>query len=546
MKKMSRRLLAALMMVTMLVALVPATGVAAEGVFGTVSLETKLDNDIVVYKNTFDSDTAFNALYNKDVEGGIHFVGAKGAVKHTYKSDYKPSGNGTATSTDNSKYLSPQIRVYSESKTKSRGFYVDLDHILEQYGSGAYTFSFSTTLQTHAGLIEASLNTLEDQTKLGNILWGTTTDGNHSEYVNFGGHVLVNHPTNSNSSQVYNKVFTSTTYIPEDAEHLRFFFGGSILDGGSVNVGGSADYKVAYFDDLVITKKANSYKDAALANGNIKLKSTVTPLNGIASATGRLLTAMYDADEKVLLGFDLSDEMTITAATVVDSTLAYPEDETKDYIIKTFFVDGFDNLAPYTLSYNPHESLMPNVSFEAPFTNDYRWMEGGNNIDTKPTYVYTGNRGIGRSISSGGTWIKIGEGKTATADGTVASPTAWANMIHNNGMGQYKVSFMARTRDNNANVKLQVRRHVQGSTKMDETIGKTQVDEQTSTANATVTTQWQKIEFVIDMYPHTYYKNNTATLSYRQNNYPFYLIATSVNGSDALYIDDFVVTKIAD
>lgn len=540
MKKMSKKLVAVLMLVSLMVSMVPTMGIAAGSTFGAVSLETKLDNDIVVYENGFADATAFNAIYNKDVEGGLHFIGNSGAVKHTYKADYKPSGTA-----NDSNYKTPQIRIYSEKKTHARGFYIDLDHVLEQYGPGAYTFSFSTSLQTHAGLIEASLNTLEDQKQLGSILWGKTTNGNHSKYVNFGGHILVNHPTNSNTSQVYNKTFTSTTYIPEDAEHLRFFFGGSLINDTSANWGGSADYKVAYFDDLVITKKANSYKDAALVNGGIKLKSTITPLDGTESATGTLVAAMYDADTNALVDVDVSEELTVTVPTAVESTLDYPGDEVKDYIIKTFFFDGFESLAPQTLAYNPHESLMPNVSFEAPFTTNYRWTESGNNVDTKAASVYTGKRGIGKGISSGGTYIKIGEGATATGAGTAASATALANVLHENGMGKYKVSFMAKTRDNTATVRMQVRRHVQGSTKMDNNFGSAEVNEQTSTSNVTVSTEWQKVEFELDFYPKTYW-GGTETISYRKNNYPFYLIATSTNGSDAIYIDDFKVEKISE
>lgn len=527
-----------IIMASMIASVIPTSGLAAEVTLGKVSLETKLDNDIVVYSNTFDNDAAFNAVYNKDVEGGIHFVGNSGAVKHTYKADYKPSGTA-----NDSNYKTPQIRVYSEKKTHARGFYVDLDHILKQYGPGAYTFSFSTSLQTHAGLIEASLNTLEDQKQLGSILWGATTNGNHSRFVNFGGHVLVNHPTNSNTSQVYNKVFESTTYIPEDAEHLRFFFGGSLINDTSKNWGGSGDYKVAYFDDLKITKKANSYKDAALVNGDIKLKSTITPLGETESATGKLIAAMYDKDTKALLDIDVSEEVTVTVPTTLESTLKYPGVE--NYEIKTFFFDGIETLSPYTLAYNPHDSLMPNVSFEAPFTTNYRWTESGNNVDTKAASVFSGKRGIGKGISSGGTYIKIGEGATATKAGTAASATALANVLHENGMGKYKVSFMAKTRDNNATVKLQARRHVQGSTKMDAGFGSAEVNEQTSTSAVTVTPQWQKVEFELSMYPKTYW-GGTEAISYRKNNYPFYLIATSTNASDAIYIDDFKVTKVSE
>ena len=555
MKKMSKKILTGLMMTSLLASMLPTTGLAAGSAFGKVSLETKLNNDIVVYSNNFnypeldkEADVATakknkfnNELLNKDVPGGFHYIGESGALAYTTSGDYKPSGSGPST-TERSNYKDPQIRIYSGAANDTKAFYIDLDYILEQYGHGTYTFSFTTSMMPKNGLVEACLNTLEDQTKLGEILRTNSTDGNHSKYVNFGGHILVNHQETQNSA-AYNWSFTSTTYIPEDAQHLRFFFGGS--DRTSTGVGGSGGWKAAYFDNLVITKKANSYKDAALANGNIKLKSTISTLNGVASATGQLVAAMYDADTGALLNTDISEEITVTSTSTVESTLPYPGGNVKDYVIKTFFFDGFETLAPYTLAYNPHESLMPNVSFEAPFTDSYRWTESGNNVDTKPAYVYSGNRAIGRGITSGGTYIKIGEGKTATANGTVATPTALSNVLHENGMGKYKVSFMARTRDNNASAYLMVKRHVQGTKEMDAAIGKYEVSGYPNTAAQTITNEWKKFEYELDFYPRTH-SGGSNLINYRQNNYPFYIVASSTNANDAIYIDDFKVEKISE
>ena len=63
------------------------------------------------------------------------------------------------------------------------------------------------------------------------------------------------------------------------------------------------------------------------------------------------------------------------------------------------------------------------------------------------------------------------------------------------------------------------------------------------TFDPTKVNEWQKVEFELSMYPKTYW-GGTEAISYRKNNYPFYLIATSTNASDAIYIDDFKVTNV--
>ncbi len=552
MKKMSKKLVACFMLVAMLATAMPMSAFAAGT--GMISLETKLDNDIVVYENRFADEAAFNAVYNKDVDYGIHPIvnGSDGGVKFT-KSDNWQSHFGNTTN-----FGSTQIRTYNgNSKTKAKGFWIDLDKVLETYGGGAYTFSFRVNSKAAPGLIEAVLNTAEDQTALENIIWGSHNASESSPYLNLGGHVLCSRwdSTDAYTSKLDNMTFTSTTYIPEDAQHLRFFFGGTDYDGAadSRNVGGGSTYLPVFFDDLVITKKANSYKDAALKGKDIKLKSTLTPLNGVESVSGVLIAAMYDADTNVMLSSKMTEPLTITVPTNVDITLPYPGDEVENYIIKTFFFDGTENLAPYTLSYNPHESLMPNVSFEAPFTNDYRWTEGGNNITANSTEAYTGDRAASKGIASGGTYIKIGEGATATPGSASApgSTTALAKMLLENGKGTYRFSFMAKTRDGNANLVMHIRPYYQNFSQRDVAIGYLDVaSTRWSVGPQVATPQWQKFEFEITFNPLASGEtvtagNKSGWLSYRENNYGFYLVASSlVNATDVIYIDDFKVEKV--
>ena len=554
MKKMSKKLMAGLMIVSLLAAMLPAKGLAAENALGNVSLETKLDNDIVVYENRFADETAFNAVYNKDVDYGIHPIvnDSDGGVKFTN------DGNWHNHFGDTTNYGSTQIRTYNgNSKTKAKGFWIDLDKVLETYGAGAYTFSFRVNSKAAPGLIEAVLNTAEDQTALEDIIWGSHNAAESSPYVNLGGHILCSRwdSTDANNSKLNNMTFTSTTYIPEGAKHLRFFFGGTDYDGAADgrNVGGGSTYLPVFFDDLVITKKANSYKDAALKGEGIKLKSTLTPLNGVESVTGTLIAAMYDADTNALVDVDISDELTVTAPTPVDSTLAYPDNEVKDYIIKTFFFDGFENLAPHTLAYNPHESLMPNVSFESPFTTDYRWTESGSNITSNSTEAYTGTRAASKGIASGGTYIKIGEGATATPGSASApgSPSSLAKMLLENGKGTYKFSFMAKSRDGNANLVMHIRPYYQNFSQRDVAIGYLDIaSTRWSVGPQVATPEWQKFEYEITFNPLASGEtvtagNKSGWLSYRENNYGFYLVASSlVNATDVIYIDDFKVEKV--
>ena len=552
MKKMSKKLVACFMLVAMFATALPMSAFAVGT--GAISLETKLDNDIVVYENRFADEAAFNAVYNKDVDYGIHPIvnGSDGGVKFTYKTNFTGAGLAEAN------YGSTQIRTYNgNSKTKAKGFWIDLDKVLETYGAGAYTFSFRVNSKAAPGLIEAVLNTAEDQTALEDIIWGSHNATESSPYVNLGGHVLCSRWDNTDAytSKLDNMTFTSTTYIPEDAEHLRFFFGGTDYDGAADgrNVGGGSTYLPVFFDDLVITKKANSYKDDALKGKDINLKSTLTPLNGVESVTGTLVAAMYDANTNALLDTYISEELTVAVPTNYEFTLAYPSDTDKNYVIKTFFFDGFENLAPHTLAYNPHESLMPNVSFEAPFTNDYRWIESNANITSDSPEAYTGTRAASKGISSGGTYIKIGEGATVTP-GTASAPgstSALAKMLLENGKGTYKFSFMAKTRDGNANLVMHIRPYYQNFGQRDVAIGYLDVaSTRWSVGPQVATPEWKKFEFEITFNPLASGEtvtagNKSGWLSYRENNYGFYLVASSlVNATDVIYIDDFKAEKI--
>ncbi len=554
MKKMSKRFLATLMMVFLLAALVPSATMATTSL-GRVALETKLDNEIVVYENRFADESAFNAVYNKEVEGGIHPIvnGSDGGVKFTYQTNFTGAGLAQAN------YKSTQIRTYNgNSKTKAKGFWIDLDHVLDAYGAGAYTFSFRVNAAAAPGLIEAVLNTAEDQTALEDIIWGSHSATESSPYVNLGGHILISRwdHTDTYTSKIDNVTFTSTTYIPEDAEHLRFFFGGTDYDGAenSRNVGGGKTYMPVFFDDLVITKKANAYNDVAVVGKEIQLKSTITPLGDVASVNGNLVSALYDADTNAMLDIDVIENITAETQITVPSSLSHPGGEVKDYIIKTFFFDNFESITPFTLSYNPHESLLPDVSFETPFSSNYRWIEGTSNLPLNEGAVYTGTRAVSKGIAKSGTYLKVGEGATVSP-GTTSAPgstTAFANMLLENGKGTYKVSFMAKTRDNNANLVLHVRPYYQDFSKRDTSIGTT--DKSTtrwSIGPQVATTEWQKFDFEVTFNPVASGETVTAGaksgwLSYRKNNYGVYIVGSSANDTDVLYIDDFKVVKISD
>ena len=109
MKKMSKKLMAGLMIVSLLAAVLPVTGFAAENTSGNVSLETKLDNEIVVYENRFADEAAFNAVYNKDVDYGIHPIvnGSDGGVKFTKIGDWNNHFGNTAN------FVDTQLRTYN-------------------------------------------------------------------------------------------------------------------------------------------------------------------------------------------------------------------------------------------------------------------------------------------------------------------------------------------------------------------------------------------------------------------------------------------------
>ena len=538
MKKMSKKLLASIMAVSMLVALVPAVAMA-QGI-GTVGLETKLDNDIVVYTNDGTSMTGITPL--------THSAG--GGARVGYREDFvNKAGLPEAN------YVNSQIMFYNgDIKTKSKGFWIDLDDVLKTYGPGAYTFSFRINAAGSPGLIEAVLNTAEDQSALGDIIWGSHDKTASSPYVNLGGHIICSRW--DHTASLNNKTFTSTTYIPEGSANLRLFIGGTMYDSSTrtdsiknANVSGNEFYKRVFVDDIKITKKANSYQDDALVGKDIKLKSTVTPLQGL-TPTGRLIAVMYDADTNEMLDVEISDEMTITAPTVVESTLSYPGEEVADYKIKTFFFDGFENLTAYSISSNPHDSLFPNTSFESPFTNDYRWIESNANITNNTDVAYTGARSASKGIASSGTYIKIGEGATVSPSST-AAPTALAQMLLENGKGTYKFSFMAKTKDGNANLVLHFRPYYQDYSVADAAVGAKDVSTtRWSVGPQVATPEWQKFEYEVTFNPLASGETVTAGattgwLSYRKNNYGFYLVASSlVNATDVIYIDDFKVEKV--
>ncbi|MCR4719527.1 MAG: hypothetical protein K5768_07855 [Firmicutes bacterium] len=557
MKKMSKKFMACVIAISLLAAVLPAAAFA-EGTYGAVALETKLDNDIVVYENHFADEAAFNAVYNKDVDYGIHPINAAAgsAVKFTYQSNFTGAGLAAAN------YESTQIRTYNgDPKTKAKGFWIDLDKVLEDYGPGAYSFSFRVNSPASPGLIEAVLNTAEDQSLLGDIIWGVHDRTESSPYVNLGGHVLCRRWTessngNNNQDPLNNVRLSSTTYVPEGSEHLRFFFGGTIFDGAadSRNVGGGAGWKPVFFDDLVITKKANGYQDTAIVGGTATLKSTLTSLDGNVH-TGYLISAVYD-NTNDLLYYQQSDVITVGGETPTEqpiiSTVNLPS--TGGYTIKTFFWDDFENITPYCISSKPHDSLMPNSSFETPFANSaYRWTESGSNLNQDiEGAAYTGQKGVAKGISAGGTYIRVNEGPTLSpgTSGAPGSPTALANTLLENGKGRYKISFMAKTEDEvNASVLLQIRPYYMDYGKLDTAIGTLDKDTtRDTTAVQTASNEWSKLEYTVDFTPmpsgRTVGSSNSGWLSYRKNNYGLLIVASNANTT--LYIDDFKVEKICD
>ncbi len=534
----------------MMLSSVTVLATADASIYGTVAVQTQIAEEYeVVYENGFDSEAEFNAVYEQDVDYGIHPIenGTDGEVKFTYKSNF--TGAGLA----DTNYESTQIRTFNgNSKTKAKGFWIDLDHVLETYGSGAYTFSFRVNSADSPGLIEAVLNTAEDQSELGNILWEIHEASESSPYVNLGGHILISRWDNTDTwtSKINNVTFQSTTYIPEDAEHLRFFFGGTIYDGAANNrnVGGSSTYRPVFFDDLVISKKTNS-----AYTGMLNLSSQVVSVDG-AEHSGRLISALYDSSN-MLVSTAVSDVITVGSDAVsIESALDVSGGYDDGYTVKTFFAEIGGRIIPYGIAYHPQTSLFPNNNLESPFTNAYRWMDDSNVISLSPDAAYSGSRGATRGIAQSGTYIKIGESEIPSP-GTSAAPgdaTALAKVLLENGKGTYRISFMAKTQSGDANLVLHFRPYYQNYSQRDIAIGT--IDTPTtrwSVGEQTATPEWREIEFEVTFNPLASGATVTAGrtdgwLSYRKNNYGMYLVGSSVNDTDVLYIDDFKVEKISD
>ena len=565
MRKMSKKFIVCLVAFSLIAAVLPVAALA-DGTYGTVALETKLDTDIVVYENRFANEAAFNAVYNQDVDYGIHPINASAgsAVKFSYQSNFTGAGLAAAN------YESTQIRTYNgDSQKKAKGFWIDLDKVLADYGPGTYSFSFRVNSPAKPGLIEAVLNTAEDQSVLGDILWTSHDQTESSPYVNLGGHVLCrrwtedgtggsnNNNGNNNQDALNNVTLSSTTYVPESASHLRFFFGGTIFDGtaNNYNVGGKSNgWTPVFFDDLVITKKANMYQDAAVMGGTATLTSRLTSLDG-NDHDGVLISAVYDSSNG-LYDFQTAD-VTVSGSQEETSTVNVPA--SGDYTIKTFFWDDLDNITPYTLSSKQYESLASDGGFETPFTYlDQRWMKStSENADLVADAAYTGLKGVKTTKSSSDTWTYIGYGAKIPTAGTQASPgdpSLLADVLNAYGKGQYKISFMAKTAEAGAtaNAYLMYQPIYQDYGKLASSIGYINTTScRYSTSAQAVTDEWTKVEYTVNFYPLPSGKtvgagNTSGWLSYRYNNYAFWVVATGASESTSLYIDDFKIEKISD
>ena len=111
---------------------------------------------------------------------------------------------------------------------------------------------------------------------------------------------------------------------------------------------------------------------------------------------------------------------------------------------------------------------------------------------------------------------------------------------------------MAKTQNSDANLVLQFRPYYQDYSKRDTSIGtRNEPTTRWSVGPEVATTEWQKIEFEVTFNPlasgETVTLGNTSGwLSYRKNNYGMYLVGSSTEATDVLYIDDFKVEKISD
>lgn len=518
---------------------------AGKPIYGTVAVETEIADEYeIVYENHFNAESDFTTYYNKPESDypiypnrGTQQGG--GGVKFTWSSDFNNqfgSFGGSKSGT--------MIRSYNgDSKKHSKGFWFDLDKVLEENGPGTYKFSFRVTLKSGHGLVEGCLNTLENQSDLGNILWNVPSQWGTPEGedvvggVNIGGHVLCRRW--DESGDINQQVFESITYIPEDAQHLRFLFGGSVDYDEAHDVGGSGWNPVA-MDDLVISKKKQSAE-----MGCLNLKSTAVSIDG-AEHSGRLISALYDNKNK-LVSSEVSEETVVGAEGVeifssLDTSGGY--DET--YTVKTFFVEVGGHIVPYAAAYNPCASLFPNYSFESPLTDNYRITKYSEPVGLSADAAYTGMKGVELKLDAGSdTFFAVGDGEVLTKDGVNASTTALAKAVWENGAGKYRISFMARTSGDDATVMAQVRRHIFSTLKQD-TIGgngSIEVTPHTHSGAQTITSEWSEIQLDVDIFPMTPWGGAGEYVSYRRNNYPLKLI---INGTGSVYIDDFKVEKISD
>ena len=526
------------------VMLMPTFMVSAEdSAYGKVAVQTQIAEEYeIVYENHFNAETDFTNNYNKPesdypIYPNTGTSRGGGGVKFTWSSDFNAqfgSFGGTVSG--------PMIRSFNgDSKKHSKGFWFDLDKVLEDHGPGTYKFSFRVTAKSGHGLVEGCLNTLENQSDLGKILWNVTSEWGTPEGeeiiggVNIGGHVLCRRW--DESGDVNQQVFESITYVPEDAEHLRFLFGGSVDYDASHEVGGNSWNPIA-MDDLVISKKKNSAE-----TGTLNLTSTVVSTDG-SEHSGRLITALYD-NANMLVDSQVSDVITIgTERSQIPSSLDISGGYDETYTIKTFFVEVGSYITSFGISYNPNASLFPNYNFESPFTNEYRFLKYSDDLTTSGVAAYTGTKGVQLQLDGGATYFRVGEGATLTANNTSASATALAKMVWENGAGTYRISFMAKTSGADATVMAQVRRHIFSTSKQDTSgNGSIEVSPHIYSATETISSDWNEIQLEVDIEPMTPWGGAGEYVSYRRNNYPLWLI---VNGSGSVYMDDFTVEKISD
>lgn len=516
---------------------------AEDAIYGSVAVQTEIvDEYEIVYENHFNAESDFTTYYNKPdsaypIYPNVGTSKGGGGVKFTWSADFNNqfgSYGGSISGT--------MIRAYNgDSKNHSKGFWFDLDKVLEDNGPGTYKFSFRVTTKAGHGLVEGCLNTLENQSDLGKLLWnvesewGTPTDQEIVGGVNIGGHVLCSRWDDSGT--INQQVFESTTYIPEDAEHLRFLFGGSVDYDASHTVGGNGWNPIA-MDDLVISKKVSSAD-----NGSLNLKSTVTSLDG-AEHHGHLISTLYD-DKNALVSTSVSDLTTIGVDAVeVLSSLNTSAGYDDTYKVKTFFADVSGHIVPYGISYDPTASLFPNYNFETPFTNSYRFLKYAEPIGISDNGAYTGNKGVELKLDPGATFFAVGEGDVLTKDGVNASATALAKTVWENGSGTYRISFMAKTSGDDATVKAEVRRHIFSTSKPDTTgNGTIEVTPHKYSDSQTITSEWNEIQLNVDIEPMTPWGGAGEYVSYRRNNYPLKLV---INGTGSVYMDDFKVEKISD